>query len=267
MKLMNEWFNDSEFWEHFAPIMFDDAHWAEVPAVADGITRLARLPLYRADRDVPGNPADAAGPRCLDLCCGFGRIALELARRGFSVTGVDITESYLRTAREDADYDRISAEFVLEDVRSFKRDGTFDIALNLYNSFGYFENPNDDRLMVQNAFDSLKRGGTFMIETLGREIVVRDFIEREWFERAGFYVLTEYESFDSWSALRNTWILIDKKNGQKTEKTFVHRLYAASELRRLLLDSGFARVEMYGDWDESRYDRKSDKLIVVGRKT
>jgi hypothetical protein len=79
-------------------------------------------------------------------------------------------------------------------------------------------------------------------------------------------VLTKFESLDSWSAIRNTWILIDKKDGTITEKTFVHRLYAASELRALLLDVGFASVDIYGDWDERPYDTKAVKLIVAGRK-
>jgi hypothetical protein len=120
--------------------------------------------------------------------------------------------------------------------------------------------------MVQNAFTSLKSGGTFLIETIGKEIAVRDFIEGEWFERAGCYVLTKYASLDSWSAIGNTWILIDKKDGTIMEKTFAHRLYAASELRALLLDTGFTSVEVYGDWDERPYDTRAVKLIVVGRK-
>ncbi|MDR1929457.1 MAG: class I SAM-dependent methyltransferase [Treponema sp.] len=290
-----EWFNDGEFWGRFAPVMFDGPRWAEAPAVADGVTALARLKLYRAeeagakaseagDPGVTAGGPGAAAPRCLDLCCGFGRIGLELARRGFSVTGVDITESYLRAAREDRDREGLDAEFILEDVRSFKRPGAFDLAINLYNSFGYFEDPRDDALMVRNAWESLKPGGTLMIETLGKELVVRDFVKGEWFERAGYYVLTRYESLDSWSALRNTWILIDQGNpgrgsgtieqtgqtertkGRITEKTFTHRLYAASELRRLLLDSGFSEVELYGDWDESPYDHRAGKLIALGRK-
>ncbi|MDR2747325.1 MAG: class I SAM-dependent methyltransferase, partial [Treponema sp.] len=68
-----EWFKDIHFWERYGPIMFDRKRWDEVPLVADGVTRLARLDLY--------DQAPAEAPRVLDLCCGFGRIALELARR------------------------------------------------------------------------------------------------------------------------------------------------------------------------------------------
>jgi SAM-dependent methyltransferase len=272
-----EWFNDDSFWERFAPIMFDDAHWAEVPAVADGITRLAKLD------DDPG-AVRRSPPACLDLGCGFGRIGLELARRGFALTGVDITGPYLDTAREDAATEGLQAEFLLKDVRSFMRPGAFDVAVNLYNSFGYFEDPADDVRLIRNAFESLKPGGVFFIETLGKEILARDFVESEWFRRAGFFVLTEYKILDSWGAIKNTWRLIPDPahpvnmtggseasgqcpaKGRIIEKTFIHRVYAASELRALLKEAGFAQVEVYGDWDERPYDFRAIKLIVLGRK-
>lgn len=253
-----EWFYDDDFWEQYAPVMFDDRRMNEIPRVADGITRLACPDLYREGAVSP--------PRVLDLCCGFGRITLELARRGFAAVGVDITGAYLETARSDAAYENLDIEFVRSDVRSFRRPGAFDLAINLYISFGYFDNPEDDRLTAQNALDSLKDGGAFVIETLGKEIAVRDFTGAEWFERAGFMVLTEYAPLDSWSLLRNRWILIDKKDGRRMEKTFTQRLYAASELRRLLFDAGFSGVELYGDWEGSPYDHRAEALIAVGRK-
>jgi SAM-dependent methyltransferase len=255
-----EWFQDESFWELYAPIMFDDKHWDEVPAVAEGVTNLARLDLYgEKEEDSP-----AGGPRVLDLCCGFGRITLELARRGFAATGVDITPSYLETARFDAAYENLDIEFIHQDVRFFKRPGFFDLALNLYISFGYFENPEDDLKFARNAYESLKEGGTFIIETLGKEIAVRDFVRAEWFERSGFKVLTEYEPVDSWAALKNRWILV--KEGREIERSFTQRLYAASELRQLLFKAGFSRVELYGGWDESPYDEGASQLIAVARK-
>jgi hypothetical protein len=99
---------------------------------------------------------------------------------------------------------------------------------------------------------------------LGKEIAVRDFVEAEWFERAGLTVLTQYETLDSWTFLKNRWILI--KDGKMIEKILCQRLYCASELRNLLLKAGFGKVEIYGDWNESPYDHRAAKLIAVGRK-
>jgi SAM-dependent methyltransferase len=260
MALKQEWFLDSTFWEEYAPIMFDTKHWDEVPAVADEVTRLSKLRLY----DETPALSPRGPPRVLDLCCGFGRITLELARRGFSPTGVDITEAYLAAAREDAAYEKLDIEFVHADARSFRRPGFFDAAVNLYISFGYFEDPRDDRLMVKNVYDSLKPGGVFIIETLGKEIAVRDFVEAEWFERAGALVLTQYAPLDSWGSLQNRWILL--KEGRRIERTFTQRLYAASELRTLLLEAGFSSVELYGGWDESPYDHRATALIAAAQR-
>ena len=255
-----EWFKDVEFWERFAPIIFDDAHWAEVPEVADGITRLSRFNFYVEN----SNQKVQSPPAVLDLCCGFGRISAELSRRGFSVTGVDITESYLQTAREEAQYEGLNIEYIKADARDFVRPLFFDAIVSLYISFGYFSDKKEDNLLLRNAFESLKTGGSFIIETLGKEIAIRDFTEGEWFERAGYTVLTQYEALDAWSLLKNRWILI--KDGNRYEKTFVQRLYSASELREMLLEAGFSKVEIYGGWNESPYDQRAVKLIVVGRK-
>ena len=267
MGYKKEWFNDEDFWKIYAPVIFDERHWAEVPDVADGVTRLAGLRLYTARPE--GTYTGENGPRVLDLCCGMGRITSELARRGFAATGVDITGPLLETAIEDAAYEGLDIEYIQADARSFKRPLFFDTAVNLYISFGYFENPADDLLVVRNVFESLKPGGSFIIETLGKEIAVRDFTPGEWFRRAGFTVLTEYEAIDSWAGLKNRWTLIRNSGAApwRMEKTFTQRLYAATELRALLLEAGFSLVELYGGWDERPYNQIAEALIAVGRKS
>jgi SAM-dependent methyltransferase len=199
----------------------------------------------------------------------MGRISSELARRGFAVTGVDLCEAYLLTAREDAAYEKLDIEYIRSDASCFKRPLFFDTAVNLYISLGYFEDPIEDLRLVTNVYESLKAGGSFIIETLGKEIAVRDFTRGEWFERAGFTVFTEYEAVDSWAGLKNRWVLVRNTPGEtpyRVEKTFTQRLYAATELRTLLFEAGFQAVELYGGWDERPYDEKANALIAVGRK-
>ena len=272
MKFRDEWFNDEDFWEHFSPILFDEKRWAEVKEVTDGVIRFSGLKTENSGPSFSGYNA-------LDLCCGMGRISSEFSRRGFTTTGVDICKAMLEAAQEDASYENLKVEYIHSDVRSFKRPEFFDLAVNLYISFGYFENQADDLLMVKNVYESLKPGGSFIIETLGKEIAARDFIQGEWFERAGFTVLTEFEAVNSWSALKNRWILISKDSSQsitngkmlkensiRVEKTYTQRLYAATELKALLLQAGFQSVELYGGWDKKPYNQDADILIAVGKK-
>jgi SAM-dependent methyltransferase len=241
--------------------MFDEARWAELPLVADAVTRLARLDLYgRSFSAPPSGP-----PKLLDLCCGFGRLTLEFAARGFACTGVDITRAYLETAREDAAAEKLDIELVRADIRDFVRPRSFDVAVNLYVSFGYFADPRDDRRALANMYESLKSGGVLIIETLGKELAVRDYVAADWFRRAGYLVLTESSPVDSWGALRNRWILVGEE-GERIEKVFTQRLYAATELRALLGEAGFDQGEIYGGWDEAPYDEGAEKLILVGRK-
>ena len=259
-----EWYKDIEFWEHYAPIMFDEIHWEEVPEVADAVTRLSSFNLYGETAEDTWHAPLESRPKILDLCCGLGRISTELALMGFEVTGVDITENFLKTAKEDAQAENLNIEYIHADARKFVRPSYFDTIVNLYISFGYFEDPNDDLKVLQNVYESLKPGGTFIIETLGKEIAVKNFVESEWFERAGCTVLTEYEPLDSWTYLRNRWILI--KEDRRMEKIFVQRLYAGSELKAILQKAGFANIKIYGDWDESPYDHRARMQIAVCKK-
>ena len=244
--------------------MFDASRWAEVPAVVDGVTSLSRFNLYGETSSNEWQEPLESAPKVLDLCCGTGRISAEFARSGFEVTGVDFTESFLNTAIEDAQYENLNIEYILADARDFVRPNYFDAVVNLYISFGYFADQKDDFKIISNAYKSLKKGGSFIIETLGKETAVRDFVECEWFERDGYTVLTEYEPLEAWTFLKNRWILL--KGEKRTDKTFTQRLYAASELRTMLAEAGFAKVEIYGDWDENPYDQYSKRLIAAGRK-
>jgi len=247
------WFEDEAFWTAYASIMFDGDRWAEVPAVVDALERLASPP---------------AGGSVLDACCGPGRHSLELASRGYRVTGVDLTSAYLEAARESAEDFGVEAEFLRADIRSFERPRAFDLAINLYTSFGYFDDPADDLAALRRFRASLKPGGALVLETTGKETAVRDFVEGEWFERDGMTILTEYEVVGSWEGLRNRWVIVRSAGDgrlERVDRSFVIRLYSAVELRSALLAAGFVSVELFGSLEGAPYDRKAKSLVALAR--
>lgn len=241
-----EWFEDESFWDVFAPLMFDEKRWAETPAVVDAVERLAGA--------VPGSSV-------LDAACGPGRHSLEFARRGYRVTGVDITQSYLEAARESALDEGVDIEFVREDLREFRRPASFDLCVNLFNSFGYFSNPEEDAALLGNIRESLRPGGRFVLEMLGKETAVRDFTAGEWFERDGWTVLTEYSVEGAWEGLRNRWMLL--RGSERVDRTFVQRLYSGTELRDLLFRSGFRNISILGSLEGSPYDQSAKSLVAL----
>ncbi|HOX31542.1 MAG TPA: methyltransferase domain-containing protein [Spirochaetales bacterium] len=246
------WYEDEAFWTAYAPLMFDEKRWAEVPAVVDAIEALASPPK---------------GGRVLDAACGPGRHSLELAARGYRVTGVDLTAAYLEAARESAAAFGLEIELVRADLRGFSRPAAFDLAINLYTSFGYFEEAADDLALLRGIRASLKPGGALVLETQGKETAARDFVEGEWFERGGMTIMTEYEVVGAWEGLRNRWIVLRGEGGrlEKLDRSFVIRLYSGAELRALLLEAGFSRAELYGGLRGEPYDQKAESLVALAR--
>lgn len=242
------WFSDDGFWTDYAPLLFGGDRWGEAPAVVDAILALSGAP---------------AGTPALDMCCGPGRHALELASRGHPVVGVDITEPYLAAARDSAEAMGLTAEFIRADAREWSRPGAFGLAVNLFTSFGYFGTRAEDEAMLARVAESLVPGGALVMEMVGKETAARDFIEGEWFERDGKLVLTEFQVVGAWEGLRNRWVIVDGE--RRVDRSWVQRLYSATELRDSLTAAGFASVDLYGSWDGSPYDQKAERLVAVAR--
>jgi 2-polyprenyl-3-methyl-5-hydroxy-6-metoxy-1,4-benzoquinol methylase len=111
----------------------------------------------------------------LDFACAPGRYTIPLAQRDFRVTGVDCTSFLLDKARTYATTAHVQVEWVQDDMRRFSRAHAFDLAVNLVTSFGYFETPQEHRRVVQNVAASLKPGGRFVLDVLGKEVLARIF--------------------------------------------------------------------------------------------
>lgn len=245
---MTVWHEEDAFWETMP--LFGVKQWEAASDEVEAIVHLLEIEP----------PAEI-----LDLCCGVGRHSLEFARRGYRVTGVDRTASYLQFAREKADDEGLQLDLLEEDMRSFVRPGSFDAAINVYTSFGYFEDPEEDRKVVENLFCSLKPSGHLVMEMMGKEILARVFLPRDWQELPdGSLFLQERHVTRDWTWMENRWILV--RDGKRIEHTISHRIYDAEGLRALLLGAGFESVSIYGSLAGARYDTSAQRLVAVARK-
>ena len=249
MERAKPWHEDDAFWETWGPILFNRQRLANAVPQVEGVISLTGI---------------KPGAHILDLGCGVGRHSLELTRRGFQVTGVDRTYKYLEQASEQASKEGLKVEFIREDMRTFSRPDAFDAAISLFTSFGYFEDPEEDRQVVANVYNSLKSDGIFLVDVHGKETLARIFREKDWREENGVLILEERKVTKNWSWMENRWIML--KDNKRAEFKVTHRLYAATELIALLTDCGFAQVNVYGDLEGAPYDQNAKRMVVVGRK-
>lgn len=245
-----EWFESEEFWQDFYPYMFSEERFAAAP---DEVSRIMAL-------------AQSSGGSLLDLCCGPGRHSAEFAKRGFRVTAVDRSSFLLERARKHAADAGVSIEWVLEDMRRFVRPASFDVACNLFTSFGYFQYEQDDLRVLRNIHESLKENGVLVMELLGKERLARIWQNSICTDLAdGSMLVQRNRLLQDWSRISSEWTLV--KEGKAQTFTFEHTVYSGRELKDRLLNCGFGEVQLFGSLLGSAYDLDALRLVAVARKT
>jgi SAM-dependent methyltransferase len=240
------WFENEEFWRDLYPYMFPVERLAAAPEQIAQIVALSGVSSGRA----------------LDLCCGGGRHSAALAAQGFTVTGVDRTPYLLDRARSHAGE---SVEFVEGDMRHFRRPGAFHLAVNLFTSFGYFDDPADEIQVLRNVHESLRPGGAFVMDLIGKEYLAAHWTNARCLDFAdGTLLVQRAKVRDDWTRVFCEWTII--QSGHARTHKFDHTIYSGRELKELLLRAGFAEVFLYGDLKGSPYGVDAQRLVAVARK-
>lgn len=186
-----------------------------------------------------------AGAAILDLACGRGRVAVELARLGFCVTGLDLSPRSLEIARQAADDAGVGIEFIRRDMRQLDAEQAFDAVINVWTSFGYFEREEDHGLVLERVARALVPGGRFLIDTINPVTLARRFQERDWREFDDGTIMLEQRSYDDLTGrTAGTWTFV-RTDGSRTELRHVVRAYTAAELVALLEHAG---LHLEGAW-------------------
>lgn len=231
-----------------------DAEWsvgyglaARARAEARGAARLLGL---RAPSDV------------LDLGCGAGRHALELARLGHRVTGVDLSAPLLRAGRDAARRAGLEVRFLRADIRRPPR-GRFDAAVSLFTSFGYFEREKDDLAVLRGARAALRPGGGLLLDVLNREWLVRRFTPRFWQRGAGPVAHVENRlELDLGSGRLSNRRTLHYKDGRRRATFLRFRVYSLTELSRLCAAAGLRVSRVWGGLDGRPYGLGSRRMIL-----
>jgi SAM-dependent methyltransferase len=201
----------------------------------------------------------------LDLCCGQGRHTIPLAQQGYRMTGLDLNQFILQRAQVDAETKGIKARWLQSDMRHIPFDNEFDAIINIFTSFGYLENEDEDLQVLRQVQQALKPGGLFLLETIYQVRVVRTFSPHGIIRYDDGLIVLEERRLNLLESRNEIAITMLYPDGQRKKYKQLIRIYTLTELRRMLKSVGIEVQAYYGDLDGSALTVDS-RLVIVGKK-
>ncbi len=207
----------------------------------------------------------APGARVLDVPCGGGRHALEMAARGFKVTGVDISPEFLAAARSQEAERRLGIDWEERDMRDLPWPAAFDGAYCLGNSFGYLDG-DDNAAFLRAVASALRPGARFVLESgYVAECLFPIFQERSWYPDGDGYCLSARRYDPAEGRLHVAFTFL--RDGRTQTRTMSARVHTAREVVALLADAGFAAIETYSSFARDPFRLGSPRLLAVATRT
>ena len=201
--------------------------------------------------------------KILDLCCGNGRHSIELKKLGYDVLGVDLSSELLDIARSKASENDLDLKLYRCDMREIPYEDEFDLIVQFFTSFGYFETDAENQKVLSAISKALKKEGQFMIDYMNPDYVASNLVEKD-----------EKQVSDDIKLIQERWIensRVNKKitmikNGETSYYNESVRMYALQEIKAMLDQVGLMLNHTYGDFDGSEYNKDSSRMILIGNK-
>lgn len=206
------------------------------------------------------------GGRVLDIGCGYGRHAMEIAARGYKTVGLDLSLPLLIRATDAARRVGVNVDFVHGDMRDMTFDGEFDAAYSFFTTFGYFDDDTNRRVAV-GICKALRPGGRLVLDLINRDYLIGDLPTRVWWQGDGCVVLEEVD-FNYFTSRLQVQRQIIIEDGRQLEQEISIRAYSLHEIGKVLHHAGFRVIEVSGGLDlRGRfYGNESRQLLVVAEK-
>lgn len=211
--------------------------------------------------------------RILDIGCGTGRHAIELAKRGYTVVGIDLSESQIKSAKEKALKGNLQIDFHQSDARNLSFSHEFDLVIMICEgAFPLMETDEMNFQILQNAANALKSNGKLIFTTLNGLFPlfhsVKDFLDANAKEGNATY---NNHSFDLMSFRERNTIYIEDDLGNQKEIECNERYYVPSEITWLLKTLNFQNIDIFAATlgAFSRNDKLSTEdyeMLVIAKK-
>ncbi|MGF7030168.1 SAM-dependent methyltransferase [Paenibacillus mucilaginosus] len=203
------------------------------------------------------------GSEVLDLCCGMGRHSKALHSFGFRVTGVDLSEVLLEEAVKGDPAGEV--RWLRGDMRDVPLEGPFDAVVNLFTSFGYFDDEGDNMRVLREIHRLLAPGGRFIIDYLNPSYVEEHLVPASAREEEDIRIEEKRRIEDGF--VKKTIVLRDLQGGEEREYREQVRLIPQERFLAMLQEACLEVDAVYGGYDAEPYrEAGSKRMIFVGRR-
>jgi SAM-dependent methyltransferase len=197
----------------------------------------------------------------LDIACGEGRYAIQLADKGFDVTGIDISHASIEAAKA---HEQDNLHFFVQDMRMPFYVNYFDYSFNFFTSFGYFEYSRNHRLAAKSFAAGLKRGGTLVIDYLNGNFITNGLVPHSTVVR-GSYKFNISKRLEHKHVVKDiSFVDADGKQRAYTETVAIFSLH---DFIKMFGDAGMELVATFGDYKLNPYDESgSPRMVMIFKK-
>jgi SAM-dependent methyltransferase len=204
------------------------------------------------------------GSNILDIPCGTGRHSVELAKKGFHVTAIDISNEFINKLKKKVEEQQLNIEVIHANILKYTLTGCFDGAFCMGNSFGYFQHE-DMEAFVQKVAVALKPRARWIINS---GLVAESFLAK--FKKEGEYELGDLtmeinNEYDEWNSCLLTTLTYTKNNKQEIHR-FKHHVYTIAEIIRLLNKYNFKTTALYSSTNKAEFHLGDPQVYLVAEK-
>ncbi len=201
--------------------------------------------------------------KILDVACGNGRHSILLAEKGFNVTAFDLSKTLLNIGKKKAEQLNLNINFINADIRKFYINTQFDLVINLFTSFGYFDSDEENFRFIKNAFSMLNENGKYVLDFLNKNFVKKNLIPHSEKIVNDKIIVEDRKIWDN-RVIKKIQII---SGGEKAEFMESVKLYSDDEIIHNLQKIGFKVDKLFGDYNGESFNKNSSgRFIAIFKK-
>ena len=241
---MTQWIEDW-FGSEYYSLLYKHRDCGEAKLFLDNLISLLKIP---------------SGSSILDCGCGKGRHSIYLNEKGFEVTGIDISEKSILEAKKS---EKKNLAFYVHDMRNLFRINYYDVALNLFTSFGYFEKDHENDKAIKSISSAIKKHGWFVLDFMNAQKEINGLIPQEKCQLNGIdFEIKRY--LDQHFIIKEITVTKKGKNYSYRERV---KAYNKKDIETFFIQNKLEVVYLFGDYNlKPFHEATSERLILIGRK-